>query len=276
MGENENPSTSTAGGCAICRERGPQKLGFDFTMAFQPIIDLPQRRVFAREALVRGTDGSGAGSVLSQVTTDNRYAFDQRCRVKAIEEAARLGVEDAISINFMPNAIYEPSACIRTTLLAAARHNWPVERIIFEFTEAEQIDPTHLQRIFEEYRRIGFKVAIDDFGAGFSGLRWLADLKPDIVKLDMELIRHVDADPRRRAIVASVVTMCDALGAELIAEGVETPSELEALQDVGATLFQGYLFARPTLGAPADITWPPLAGAPAADLEAPHPQARSA
>ena len=129
--------------CAACKSGEP--LSFQFTMAFQPILDLTTSRVWAYEALVRGPEGQSAFSVLSQVNDDNRYRFDQACRVKAIELAARLfGPEDGVrlSINFMPNAVYEPAACIRASLEAARRVGFPRDRIMFEFTEGEKfVDP---------------------------------------------------------------------------------------------------------------------------------------
>ncbi len=93
----------------------------------------------------------------------------------------------------MPNAVYEPSRCLRTTLDAARRTGFPVENIIFETTEDERVhDAEYLKQIFVTYRQEGFKTAIDDFGAGYAGLNLLADFQPDIVKLDMA------ADPRHR------------------------------------------------------------------------------
>jgi EAL domain-containing protein (putative c-di-GMP-specific phosphodiesterase class I) len=151
-----------------------------------------------------------------------------------------------LSINFMPNAIYRPELCIRSTLRAARRHGFPVERIIFETVEGEQVsDGNWLAEILSEYRRIGFKTAIDDFGAGFAGLNLLADFQPDIVKLDMALIRAIDQSRPRRAIVAGVVAMCRQLDIEVIAEGIETADEARCLADLGIALMQGYWLARP-------------------------------
>ncbi|MCK9910027.1 EAL domain-containing protein, partial [Microbacteriaceae bacterium K1510] len=161
-------------------------MDFDISMAFQPIVDVEARQIYAYEALVRGTDGASAASVLSKVNEQNRYAFDQRCRVRAVELAAALGMTARLSINFLPNAVYEPSHCLRTTLEAAHRTGFPVDRIIFETTEQERVvDPEYLKRIFATYRSAGFKTAIDDFGAGYSGLNLLADFQPDIIKIDM-------------------------------------------------------------------------------------------
>ena len=110
-------------------------LGFQFDYAYQPIVDVGRRVVFAHEALVRGPNGEGAATVLSQVNDHNRYRFDQACRVKAIKGAAELGLTQPVSINFLPNAIYKPEVCIRTTLEAARAHGFPLSQIIFEVTE---------------------------------------------------------------------------------------------------------------------------------------------
>ena len=238
------PPTDLRAGCSLCRDADP--LQFEFSYAFQPIVDVQARRVFAHEALVRGPAGEPASSVLSRVTADNRYSFAQACREKAIRIAASLNLESHLSINFLPNAIYRPEVCIRSTLQAAARHGFPVERIIFETVEGEQVsDGKWLAEILSEYKRIGFKTAIDDFGAGFAGLNLLADFQPDMVKLDMALIRGIDHSPARRAIVAGVVSMCGQLAIEVIAEGIETRDEAQCLSDLGIRLMQGYWFGRP-------------------------------
>ncbi len=232
--------------CGACRDNEP--LPFAFTMAFHPIVDIAHGSMWGYEALVRGTEGQSAFEILSQVTEANRYKFDQACRVKAIELAARLFPADGterLSINFMPNAVYEPSACIRSTLEAARRAQFDSRRIVFEFTENERADALHIKRIVQEYRKLGFGTAIDDFGAGYAGLSLLADFQPDMVKIDMELVRGIDVSPARQAIVAGIMSIARALSLIVIAEGVETSAELASLRAAGITLFQGFLFARP-------------------------------
>ena len=247
--------TSSIPPCKACQDRPP--LTIDFSMAFQPIIDVRSREVFAYEALVRGLDGSGAAHILGQVNDDNRYQFDQACRVKAVRLAAQLGMGCHVSINFLPNAVYEPAVCIRTTLEAAQQHQFPTDRLIFEITENERVvDKEHLKRILEEYRRRGFKTAIDDFGAGYSGLNLLAEFQPDIIKLDMELVRHIDTNPVRHAIVQGILGVCKALSIEVIAEGVETLAEYRTLRALGIHYFQGYLFAKPAFEQLPAIHWP--------------------
>ncbi|MDP3895445.1 MAG: EAL domain-containing protein [Mesorhizobium sp.] len=235
--------------CQGCRDG--QDVGFDFTMAFQPIVDVVAGRVWGYEALVRGMQGQPAGEILALVDGTNRYAFDQACRVKAIDLASTLFPADGdcmLSINFMPNAVYEPSACIRATLAAARRTGFDTRRLMFEFTEDERIsDTAHLENIINAYRRLGFTTALDDFGAGYAGLALLAKFQPDLIKLDMELIRGIATSPARQAIVASLAGLARQLDIQVIAEGVETEAELTVLRSAGLRLFQGYLFARPSL-----------------------------
>ena len=239
----------TAAGCQGCRNG--EDFPVPFTMAFHPIVDLYAREVWGYEALVRGTDGQGAGAVLAAVTEANRYVFDQACRVKAIELAGQnlpAASNARLSINFMPNAVYEPRACIRATLAAATRVQFNPNRLMFEFTENERmVDTDHVANIIAEYRRMGFMTALDDFGAGYAGLGLLARFQPDLIKIDMELLRGIDSSVAKQAIIASIVTLAREMGILVLAEGVETEAELVTLRAAGITLFQGYYFGKPQL-----------------------------
>lgn len=246
------PPEDTPEACEACAN--PAALGFDFRFAFQPIVDVQTRSVYAREALVRGPQGQGADWVLAQVTDANRYRFDQACRVKAIKTAVELGLQERVSINFLPNAIYRPEICIRTTLAAARVHGFPLDRIIFEVTEGERVDDgPRFAAILREYRRQGFLTAIDDFGAGYAGLRLLADFQPDLMKLDMHLVRGIDTDRPRQAIARALVRSCEEFGIRLIAEGIETAAERDTLAALGVRWMQGYWFARPSLDPPQPL-----------------------
>ena len=245
-------------GCGACADGVAPP--FPFTMAFQPVVNILTGAVYAYEALVRGPAGESAGSVLAAVTRENRYAFDQSCRRKAIELAGQLGIAAGgarLSINFIPGAVYESANCIRATLAAARSCNFPLDRITFEVTEGEKVrDTGHLGRIFQEYRRHGFRLALDDVGAGYAGLTLLAELRPDLVKLDRELITGIDQDHFRRAIVGGMVGICRELGIGLVAEGVERRAELTTLRALGVELVQGFLLARPAFEALPQVSIP--------------------
>jgi len=237
-------------GCEGCREGNG--LGFAIRAAFQPIVDLESGSVFAYEALVRGPEGQGAGWVLEKVDDASRYAFDQACRVVAIRDAVAAGLLDTramLSINFLPNAVYSPQACIKLTLATAREQRLPTSRLMFEFTESERLDAAHVRNIVDSYRSYGFVTAIDDFGAGHAGLGLLADIQTDLLKLDMALIRGIDSDQPRRLIVAAMVRLARAMNIRVIAEGIETAAELDELRRLGVRYAQGYLLGRPALGA---------------------------
>ncbi len=237
-------SIDLAKGCSQCIDARGEKI--DFSMAFQPIVDLKQKRIFGYEALVRGPNNEPASFILDKLNDKNRYYFDQAIRVKAIKTAVALNLDSMLSINFFPNAVYQPETCIRTTLDACEEFGFPIERVMFEVTESEKIeDHQHLKNIFEYYNKKGFTTAIDDFGAGFSGLNLISDWQPNIVKLDMNLIRNIDKDITRQHLVTAVVDFTFKVGIEIIAEGVETREELDTLKNMRINLFQGYYFARP-------------------------------
>lgn len=229
-------------GCDHCGAQLP----FEFTFAFQPIVNLRSQSIFGYEALVRGVNGEGAYSILSQVNDQNRYAFDQACRVKAITLASELKLDKILSINFLPNAVYQPEHCIQSTLRAAEAAQFPIENIMFEITESEEVvDAKHLTKIFNYYQSHGFVTAIDDFGAGYAGLNLLTQFIPNIMKLDMELVRNAPESKSKRIINRNLIALCNQLHITVLAEGVETIEEARFFNDLGVYLMQGYYFAKP-------------------------------
>ncbi|NWL15746.1 EAL domain-containing protein [Pseudoalteromonas sp. Scap03] len=251
---NEKSQSCEKVSCSNCADSS--ELDFDFTMAFQPIINCQSNTIYGYEALVRGLNNESAFSIISQVNDDNRYTFDQLCRIKAIALASKLGINTMLSINFLPNAIYKPERCIRTTLEAAKKYNFPTTNIMFEFTEVEKIeDSSHVERVVSYYQELGFKTATDDFGSGYSGLNLLADFQTDIIKLDMALIRDIDKDTKRQTIVRNCLNMFKELNVMALAEGIETVEEYHWLKSVGIELMQGYLFAKPGFECLPDVNF---------------------
>ena len=230
--------------CRHCADLA--QLDFDFTYAFQPIVDVKEGCIFSYEALVRGLNNEPAGDIYKQVNQDNLYRFDQSCRVKAIELATRLGIDCRLNINFFPNAVYQPELCIRSTLEAANAYSFPIENIVFEVIEGEVIrDQAHLANIINCYKKQGFKTAIDDFGSGYAGLNLLAEYQPDFIKLDRQLVTGIHRNPVRQAIARAVIMVCKDLHIDLLAEGVEEIAEVAWFVDQGVELFQGNYFAEP-------------------------------
>ena len=251
---NEKSQSCEKVSCSNCADSS--ELDFDFTMAFQPIISCQNNTIYGYEALVRGLNNESAFSIISQVNDDNRYTFDQLCRIKAIALASKLGINTMLSINFLPNAIYKPERCIRTTLEAAKKYNFPTTNIMFEFTEVEKIeDSSHVERVVSYYQELGFKTATDDFGSGYSGLNLLADFQTDIIKLDMALIRDIDKDTKRQTIVRNCLNMFKELNIMALAEGIETVEEYQWLKNAGIDLMQGYLFAKPGFECLPDVNF---------------------
>ena len=217
-----------------------------FSYAFQPIVDVGAREVFSYEALVRGTANEPAFRVLERVPSHARYQFDEDSRVAAIALAAQLGLRSHLNLNLLPRGLHESDTSVTSTLAAAERHALPIDRMILEVTEGEVIaDYAQLGRQLNEFRSMGLKVAIDDFGAGYSGLNMLADFQPDQIKIDMNLVRGIERHGPRQSIVRAVVQVCGDLGIDVIAEGVESLAEYTWFAEQGVRLFQGYLFAKP-------------------------------
>lgn len=244
----------TASPCITC-EPG-ERLARHLRVAFQPIV--VSRRggwsVFAYEALVRGTAGEPAGEVLGTLRrTADPHVVDLACRLAGVREAAALSLhrsEALLSLNVMPSATLNPETCLGATLAAARRFGFSPERLMFEITEAEQVrDTGRLRETVAAQRAHGVRIAIDDFGAGYAGLGLLVEVQPDVLKLDMHLLRGVDRDRVRARIVSAITAASQSMGITVIAEGIETAGELAALRDMGIRHFQGYLLARPALGA---------------------------
>ncbi len=230
--------------------RDPQRLepasAPAFSYAFQPIVDVLAREVFSYEALIRGRAGEPASRVLECVPVHARHQFDEDSRTAAIALAVQLGLTCHLNLNFLPQGLNASHTSVTSTLAAAARHSVPIDRVILEVTEGEVIaDYVHLGRQLNEFRSKGLKVAIDDFGAGYSGLNMLADFQPDQIKIDMKLVRGIEGHGPRQAIVRAIAQVCGDLGIDVIAEGVETLDEYAWFAEQGVRLFQGYLFAKP-------------------------------
>jgi len=224
-----------------------------YTSVLQTIVhsDAPTH-VFAREALLRGI--ARDASVIHPI-----YMFDAArgcgmldrleiaARKAAVNRMVLDGITENLFINVTPSAIEDPMASLSETIDFIDAAGIPHERIVFEIVESDQAhDLAALQRLLGTHREAGFRVALDDVGAGYSGLNLLHQLRPDFIKLDMELIHGVTSDPYKALITTKTLEIAAALGIESIAEGVETDDELDWVRDHGATYAQGYGIARPT------------------------------
>lgn len=173
------------------------------------------------------------------------FNLDRTACIKAIGEADGFGLEQNIFINFDPTLIHYPGSRLGSTLGAVERSNLCPERIVFEVTESEQIkDQKRPRRILEFCCKSGFKVALDDLGAGSSSLDLLSSLRPDFVKLDANLVRDVDRGPYRAMIASRLLKLAKDLGVTVVAEGVETEEQWLWLVAHAADFVQGF-FGRP-------------------------------
>ncbi len=217
-----------------------------FLMHYQPIVD-HQGRIYAYEALLRplGEDFAHVGEVFQTAERAGRVIdLERAIRELAVAPLGLLEESQKIFINLHPLALYDTS-------LLSGQEEWLTRcanRIVFEITEVAEI--TDFDRARENIavlRQLGFTIAVDDLGAGYSGLNNLATLAPNYVKLDMVMVRGLDSNPRLGRLIQHIIEYADHEKMHVIAEGVETREEYEAVRDLGVHFVQGYYFAKPAL-----------------------------
>ncbi len=230
------------------------EIGFEFSFAFQPIVDVRNREIVSFEALVRGPHGEPSATVFAQVPKQHFPRFDEICRMKAIYLASRLKIQNQLNLNISPQSIYEVDLNITATFQASIHSGIPVGKIVFEVLETESLtDQRNLLKYLQILQGFGFRTAIDDFGAGYSGLNLLVQYQPNYIKLDRNIISNIQCDHIKQSIFSGVRQICNDLRIEIIAEGVETADEYHWLNEAGISIFQGFYFARPAFEALPDV-----------------------
>jgi EAL domain-containing protein (putative c-di-GMP-specific phosphodiesterase class I)/CheY-like chemotaxis protein len=212
-------------------------------MAFQPIVDVANKSVFAYEALLRTDETSLRRPDIFIATAErlDRIALLGRTVRAAVARAAAEAPPDALLfVNVHGLELADEALFAADSGLAQF-----APRVVLEITERVGLDPSLGSTRVAMLRRLGYRIAVDDLGAGYAALGALASLEPDVVKLDMSLVRELDRHPTKRRIVAAMAALCRELGSLVVAEGVETPDERAACIDAGIDLLQGFLFARP-------------------------------
>lgn len=213
-------------------------------MAFQPIVGWRERRIFGYEALLRSDEP------LMKNPADILDAAERLDRLHELGRAVRARVAAAApeapgGVKLFVN-LHSADLSDEELYLADSPLSKIASRVVLEVTErASLYGVKNVTSRVATLKALGFQVAIDDLGAGYAGLTSFTQLEPEIVKLDMSLVRGVDADSRRQSIVRSMKKLCDELGMLVVAEGVETVAERDMLAELGCDLLQGYLFARP-------------------------------
>ncbi len=221
------------------------------TSYFQPIVKAEDHSIFGYETLVRGVKADGTLVYPNELfekskRNDLNFNLDRLCRESALKTAATKKINQKVFINFIPTAIYDPEFCLQSTVKWADQLEFDPSNIVFEVVETELVkDQNHLKKILEYYRREGFKIALDDVGEGYSSLNKIVDIKPDIIKIDRNIIADIDKDNLKQSVYKALRTMAVENGIEVLAEGVETPYELETVKDIGVDLVQGYYFSKP-------------------------------
>lgn len=238
------------------------------TVWFQPIVHTKNpKQLYAYECLSRGNSKEGHLIMPEKMfqtarSADLLFHLDRLCRISAIRAAHTHNLITNVFINFNPNAIYDPEYCLVSTLQIIDELNIDTERIVFEVVETDRIaDIPHLASILDFYRKNGFRIAMDDMGAGYSSLNLLLKLKPEFIKIDKELVRNVRDDPYKAIITSNMIRLAKDLGIHVIAEGVEKPSEWQWLKEKGADFVQGNFFSEPTAkpkhGEVSELSSPP-------------------
>ena len=223
---------------------------------YQPIVDLETGDILAWESLIRGPAGSRFESprVLFDFAEDMGEIFhlERTCREAAISHFDSDGSGKKLFLNIHPKTLLDENFSPgETSRMLHACGLSPLD-IVLEITERHAIQDFNLfLRALDHYRSQGYRIAIDDAGAGYSGLRSIAEFRPDYIKIDMSLVRGVDSDPVKRALLETFVTFADRIGCKLVAEGIETALELSCLMSMGVHYGQGYYLARPGFPKPA-------------------------
>ncbi len=213
-------------------------------MAFQPIVSLSDRSVFGHEALLRSTEPAlpHPGAVLDAAERlDRVHAVGRVVRDRVAEVIAQAKDGDVFFVNLHAHDLLDESLASPASPLSRV-----ASRVVLEITERASLDGLRdIRDRTKALRDLGFRLAVDDLGAGYAGLTSFASIEPEVVKIDMSLVRGIDTNPVKRAIVDKLTALAHELHILVVAEGIETTGERDALAAIGCDLLQGYLFAKP-------------------------------
>lgn len=222
-----------------------------FFVRFQPLVSLTTKRRVACECLLRGDlDGAevGAERLLSTARVlGMSHELDHAAWCAAIKQGRSfMQGGNLLFLNFTPSSVYNPTFAVKKTKAMCQENGVDISQLVFEVTEAEKVrDLDFLRSIMHEYRAEGAKVALDDLGSGYSSILHLADLRPDYVKLDQQLVRGAHKDYVRSVLLKAITDAAHELRILVVAEGVETEEDLKFCMDINTDLVQGYFLARP-------------------------------
>ncbi|WP_085732326.1 MULTISPECIES: bifunctional diguanylate cyclase/phosphodiesterase [unclassified Pseudomonas] len=224
---------------------------------FQPIICLSERRILGYEALTRGPSNSPLHSPIALFAVARQAGrlseLEIACRQSACRRFNEQQLPGKLFLNVSPESLLEAAHQPGRTLQLLQDFGIPPSQVVIELTEQTPIDDFQLlQTALHHYRAMGFSIALDDLGAGYSSLRLWSELRPDYVKIDRHFIDGIHQDALKREFVGSILQIAKASRAQVIAEGIELPGELAVLTEMGVDLVQGYLLGRPQEHPPRD------------------------
>jgi blue light- and temperature-responsive anti-repressor len=218
----------------------------EFSFAFQPIANIQTGEILSYEALVRGPGSQPAEEIFAKIDPADKYQFDEILRTTAVRVAGRLGIRCSLNLNMLPRGLEVSKTAISSTIESAVQAGIPPHFLTIEITESEIIQNVDwFRENLRQYRESGVNFSIDDFGSGFSGLNLLADFQPESIKIDMSIMRDIDSNGPRQAIVRGIIRTCRDLGIDVVAEGIETNEECRWCFDEGIELIQGFFLALP-------------------------------
>lgn len=217
---------------------------------YQPIVTLRSGQIYAFEALARGPAGSPLESpamlfdFAEEVGTI--FALEKACREAAIRGFASSNRGERLFCNVHPRTLLDPAFTPGETRRLLDKYGLEPRNVVLEITERHSVKDFNLfHRTLDHYRNAGYGVAVDDVGTGYSGLTSIAEIRPDIIKLDMSLVHAVDTNPVKRSMIETLLTFADKVGCRMVAEGIETEAELTCLLRLGVHYGQGFFLGRP-------------------------------
>lgn len=222
------------------------------TAHFQPIVNIKNNTIYGYESLARGVSDDGNliyPDTLFRWGREGNMLFylDRACRETSLKTAAVKNISSKVFINFIPTAIYDPQHCLQSTVKWAKQLDFDPKNIIFEVIESDYVsDLDHLKKILDFYKSQGFMVALDDVGSGYSSLNMIAKLLPDIVKIDRDIIDHIDTNIVNQSIFRAIVQIAKDNNIIVLAEGIERVEEANFCAQEGADLAQGYYYGKPS------------------------------
>lgn len=227
---------------------------------FQPIVDFSEKKIIGYEALSRGPEGTEFENpyILFDAAgeSDLLFELDRLCRKKALENAVGLEHDCKLFVNCLPSMVLDPEFKDEYLKSMLEQLKMNAVNIVFEVTEREAIENYDLfNEAIKYYTDLGFAIAVDDTGSGFSSLETVVELKPQYVKLDISLVRGIEKNILKQELIKAILGLSRQMNSMVIAEGIETIEELNALKKIGITIGQGFLFTRPGPAFPA-VTFP--------------------